>query len=210
MADPTQKPASPVELLSATAREFYRRGWARGGSGNYSALLARRPMRLCITAAGDEIATLDDTNFLELDDDAEIIQGFGRPADETLLHLAIYRHRPKARCILYTQTAPGLLLADRCFVDGGLMLKDFEALKGIEGANSAARVEKIPIVENSADQVALSHVIANVLIDNESSNAVLIRRHGLYVWGETIEQARRHAEIFEFLFELTDRQRGAK
>ncbi|MBX3281052.1 MAG: methylthioribulose 1-phosphate dehydratase [Acidobacteria bacterium] len=210
MAEPTQKPASPVELLSATAREFYRRGWARGGSGNYSVLLARRPMRLAITAAGDEIASLDDTNFLELDDDAEIIQGFGRPSDETLLHLAIYRHRPRARCVLYTQTVPGLLLTDRCFVDGVLMLKDFEALKGIEGANSAARVEKIPIVENSADQVALSHVIANVLLDNDSASAVLIRRHGLYVWGESIEQAKRHAEIFEFLFELTDRQQSAK
>ena len=204
MAEPTQKPASPVELLSATAREFYRRNWARGGSGNYSVLLARRPMRLCITAAGDEIAALDDTNFLELDDDAEIIQGFGRPSDETLLHLAIYRHRPKARCVLYTQTVPGLLAADRCFVDGVVILRDYEALKGVEGANSAARVEK------TADQVALSHVIANVLLDNESTNAVLIRRHGLYVWGETIEQARRHAEIFEFLFELTDRQQGGR
>ncbi|KXK06511.1 MAG: L-ribulose-5-phosphate 4-epimerase [Acidobacteria bacterium OLB17] len=208
MPDPNQKPVSPVELLSATAREFYRRGWARGGSGNYSVLLARKPMRLCITAAGEEIASLDDTNFLEIDDDAEIIQGFGRPSDETIIHLAIYRHRPRARCILYTQTVPGLVLADRSFVDGVIVLKDYEALKGIEG--DASGVERIPIVKNSADQVALSHVIANVLLDNPTANAVLIRRHGLYVWGETIEQARRHAEIFEFMFELTERSKGNK
>ena len=29
----------------------------------------------------------------------------------------------------------------------------------------------------------------------------LLAGHGLYTWGETPEQAKRHVEVFEFLFE---------
>ncbi len=196
---------SPTQELTEAGREFYRRGWGRGASGNYSILLARKPMRLCITAAGNEKGTLDETNFLELDDDAEILQGFGRPSDETLLHLSIYRLRPRARCILYSQTVAGMILSDKHFVDGSIVLQGYETLKGLPGIESHEHIERVPIVENSQDQLALSHVITNVLIENPDINGIYIRRHGLFSWGETVEQARRNIEIFEFLFEVTAR-----
>src|SRR5688572_24672263 len=148
--------SSSTDQLTETGREFYRRGWARAASGNFSVLLARKPLRLCITAAGNEKGTLDDTNFLELDDDAEILQGFGRPSDETLLHLSIYRLRPKARCILYSQTVAGTVLSDKYFVDGSIAMQGFEVLKGLSGVTAYEHTERIPIVENSTDQIALS------------------------------------------------------
>ena len=162
-------------------------------------------MRLCITAAGNEKGTLDETNFLEIDDDAEIVQGFGRPSDETLLHLTIYRLRPKARCILYSQTVWGTVLSDRFFVDGTIVLTGYEALKGLADVTTHDHTEHIPIIENSEDQIALSHVIENVLLENPSIHGIYIRRHGLYAWGETVEATRRHTEIFEFLFEVIGR-----
>ena len=198
-------PASPVTELAETGREFYRRGWARGASGNFSILLARKPLRLCITAAGNEKGTLDDTNFLEIDDDAEILQGFGRPSDETMLHLSIYRRRPKARCILYSQTVWGTMLSDKFYVDGSIAMQGYEVLKGLSGVTSHEHTERIPIVENSQDQIALSHVIENVLLENSSIHGIYIRRHGLYSWGETVEEARRNIEIFEFMFEVLAR-----
>ena len=198
-------PQSPTADLAQTGRDFYRRGWARGASGNFSVLLARRPLRLCITAAGNEKGTLDETNFLELDDDAEILQGFGRPSDETMLHLAIYRLRPKARCILYSQTVWGMMLSDKYFVDGSIAIQGYELLKGLAGVASHDHTERVPIVENSADQIALSHVIENVLLENTDIHSIYIRRHGLYTWAETVEDARRNVEILEFLFELLSR-----
>ncbi|MEO6051504.1 MAG: class II aldolase/adducin family protein [Pyrinomonadaceae bacterium] len=122
---------NPTQELTETGREFYRRGWVCAASGNFSILLARKPLRLCITSAGNEKGTLDETNFLEIDDDAEILQGFGRPSDETLLHLSIYRLRPKARCILYSQTVWGSLLSDKFCVDGSI----FDA--GLRGSKEA-------------------------------------------------------------------------
>jgi len=200
---PNEQPLySPTAELAETGRDFYRRGWARGASGNFSVLLARKPLRLCITAAGNEKGTLDDTNFLELDDDAEILQGFGRPSGETLLHLSIYRQRPKARCILYSQTVAGMLLSDKYFVDGSIGMQGYEVLKGLSGVTTHEHTERIPIVENSPDQIALSHVLENVLLENPLIHGVYIRRHGLYSWGETVEEVRRNIEIFEFLFEV--------
>ena len=204
MANDSQ-PLSPTQELAETGREFYRRGWARGASGNFSILLARKPLRLCITAAGNEKGTLDETNFLELDDDAEILQGFGRPSDETMLHLSIYRLRPRARCILYSQTVWGSILSDRHYVDGSIQMQGHEVLKGLVGVDTHEHTERIPIVENSSDQIALSHVIENVLLENPTIHGIYIRRHGLYAWGETVEEARRNIEIFEFLFEVLGR-----
>lgn len=195
-------PQSPTTELAETGREFYRRGWARGASGNFSILLARKPLRLCITAAGNEKGTLDETNFLELDDDAEILQGFGRPSDETMLHLSIYRLRPRARCILYSQTVWGSILSDKHYVDGSIVMQGHEVLKGLVGVDTHEHTERIPIVENSSDQIALSHVIENVLLENALIHGIYIRRHGLYAWGETVEEARRNIEIFEFFFEV--------
>lgn len=201
----SENPQSPTIELAETGREFYRRGWARGASGNFSILLARKPLRLCITAAGNEKGALDETNFLEIDDDAEILQGFGRPSDETVLHLSIYRLRPKARCILYSQTVWGMMLADKYFVDGSIAMQGYEALKGLSGRTDSSAIERIPIVENAQDQIALSHVIENVLIENPTIHGIYIRRHGLYTWGETVEDARKNVDIFEFMFEVLGR-----
>jgi methylthioribulose-1-phosphate dehydratase len=204
MADNQVRQTAAQELVE-TGREFYERGWARGSGGNFSVLLARKPLRLCITSAGNEKGTLDETNFLELDDDAEIVQGFGRPEDETLLHLSVYRLMPRARCILYSQSVWGNLLSDRFFVDGSITMQGYEALKGLSGVSTHEYSESIPIVENSQDLIALSHVVQNVLLENANLRAIYIRRHGLYAWGETVAETRRIIEIFEFLFEIIER-----
>ncbi|HMT06864.1 MAG TPA: methylthioribulose 1-phosphate dehydratase [Pyrinomonadaceae bacterium] len=196
------KQNSLTEELAIVGRSFHGRGWLRGSSGNFSVLLARKPTRLCITSAGDDIGDLDETNFLELDEDAEILQGFGRPSDGSLLHLAIYRMRPRARCVLYSQSVPGIILTDKNYVDGVLEFSGYEALASLDGIDRFDQSARVPIIDNSKDHVALSHVIANVLSDDISAVGIFIRKHGLYTWGETVKQARTNIEILEFLFEI--------
>lgn len=191
--------------LAEAGREFYRRGWVLGTSGNFSMLLARKPLRICVTASGIEKGNLDETNFLELDDDAEILQGFGKPSAETLLHLTIYRFMPKARSILHTHSVWGTILSDHFFEQGAINIDGYEMLKGLSGVSTHEHHEKVPIIENSQDYIALSHVIENVVRDNDGIHGIYLRRHGLYTWGESVAEARRHVEIFEFLFEVLGR-----
>ena len=192
--------------LAEAGREFYRRGWVLGTSGNFSMLLARRPLRISVTASGIEKGNLDETNFLELDDDAEILQGFGKPSAETLLHLCIYRHVPRARSILHTHSVWGTILSDHFYESGFIEIEGYEMLKGLSGVTTHEHRERVPIVDNSQDYVALSHVIENVLRENPECHGIYLRRHGLYTWGETVADAKRHVEIFEFLFEVLGRQ----
>ena len=205
MSEKTVLPSPSVELAEA-GQEFYRRGWVLGTSGNFSALLARKPLRVCVTASGLEKGKLDETNFLELDDDAEILQGFGKPSAETLSHLTIYRFLPKARSILHTHSVWGTILSDHFFEQGAIRIEGYEMLKGLAGVTTHEHSERVPIVENSQDYVALAHVIENVIRDNPDIHGIYLRRHGLYTWGETVPEAKRHIEIFEFLFEVLGRQ----
>lgn len=196
----------PNEELAEIGREFYRRGWVLGTSGNFSMLLARNPQRVVVTASGLEKGKLDETDFLELDDDAEILQGFGKPSAETLIHLTIYRYLPKARSILHTHSVWGTILSDHFFEQGAINIEGYEMLKGLSGVKTHEHLEKVPIVENSQDYVALSHVIENVIRENDEIHGIYLRRHGLYTWGDSVAEARRHVEIFEFLFEVLGRQ----
>lgn len=97
------------------------------------------------------------------------------------------------------------MLSDKFYVDSWITLQGHEVLKGLFGVTAHEHTERIPIVENSQDQIALSHVLENVLLENPSIHGIYIRRHGLYSWGETVEEVRRNVEIFEFLFEVLAR-----
>lgn len=194
------------EMLAAAGYEFYRRGWVMGTSGNFSAKIADDPLRVCLTASGNDKGALDERHFLEIDDNGDVLQGFGRPSAETMIHLTIYRLRQNVGSILHTHSVWGTILSDVYFENGALEIGGFEMLKGLAGVTTHEHREIVPIVENSQDYLALSHVIDNVLRENPECHGIYLRRHGLYTWGEDIAEARRHIEIFEWLFEVLGRR----
>lgn len=194
-----------AKILTDAGREFYRRGWVFGTSGNFSAKVSADPLQICITASGNDKGNLDETNFLEIDDNADVLQGFGTPSAETLLHLTIYRLKPKTNAVLHTHSVWGTILADAFYADGAIEIEGYEMLKGLSGVKTHKHKEKVPIIENSQDYIAVAHVIENVIRENPSIHGIFLRRHGLYTWGASIAEARRHIEIFEFLFEILGR-----
>lgn len=198
------------ENLSLAGYEFYRRGWVMGTSGNFSAKIADDPLRLCITASGNDKGALDETHFLEIDDNSEVLQGFGRPSAETMIHLTIYRMRKNVGSILHTHSVWGTILSDTFYEEGAIKIEGYEMLKGLAGVKTHEHRELVPIVDNSQDYIALSHVIDNVLRESPKCHGIYLRRHGLYTWGEDVTEARRHIEIFEFLFEVLGRTLSMK
>ena len=44
-----------------------------------------------------------------------------------------------------------------------------------------------------------------MLGQHPEAHGFLLRRHGLYTWGEDVAQAKRHLEIVEFLLEVVGR-----
>ena len=65
--------------------------------------------------------------------------------------------------------------------------------------------EWLPIIENSQDMPALADVVGRMLNEHPTAHGFLLLRHGLYSWGDTLVQAKRHVEILEFLLETMGR-----
>lgn len=88
---------------------------------------------------------------------------------------------------------------------GHIRLVDLEMLKGLEGIRSHTTAIAIPILANSQDMRQLSLAALPHLAN--APYGLLIAGHGLYAWGHSLSQARRHLEILEFLLEQHWRQR---
>jgi methylthioribulose-1-phosphate dehydratase len=191
--------------LAIVGREFHSREWALGTSGNYSTVLRREPLRLLITSSGLDKSALSSKDFLEIDQHATVLKGKGKPSAETFLHLAVVRARD-AGCVLHTHSVWSTLLSERYAAKGGLVISGYEMLKGLEGVKTHQHREWLPIFANDQDIPALAQKVEAELNRDPASHGFLLSGHGLYTWGEDLAQARRHIEIFEFLFEVTGRR----
>ena len=186
--------------LAEIGRKFYSRGWVLGTSGNFSAVVSREPLRLAITSTGLDKGNLAPTQFLEMDADMKIVRGKGRPSAEALLHLAIMRSR-EAGAVLHTHSVWSTVLSSAHAAKGGVALEGYEMLKGLEGVRTHEHREWLPILENSQDMTELAAVVSKTLNEQPAIHGFLLRGHGLYTWGTSLQEAKRHVEILEFLME---------
>ncbi len=203
MSQDGQFPQQEIDELCATARTCYVRGWVPGTSGNFSVRLGER---IFITPTGLDKGTLTPADLLEIDLEGRAISGHGRPSAETSLHTVIYRERIHARAILHVHTVWNTLLSGRFAPIGHVRLTGYELLKGLVGVTTHDHTERVPILENTQVYTELAEHLSNALCVNADAHGVLLSRHGLYTWGDSVAEARRHLEVLEFLFEVEGRQ----
>lgn len=200
--------ATLTQLMAEIGRDFYRRGWVLGTSGNFSAVVSLKPLLLTITPSGADKGALSPGDFLEIDSTGQVMRGQGRPSDETRLHLAVVRLR-NAGAVMHTHSVWSTLLSEVCARDGRLCIEGFEMLKGLAGVRTHEHCETLPVIENSQDMNALVRNLEETLHKYPECHGVLLRRHGLYTWGRDPVEARRHVEILEFLLEVVGRTHRA-
>jgi methylthioribulose-1-phosphate dehydratase len=201
-----------AEQLCAAAHECARRGWVPATAGNFSFREAATG-RIFITASGLDKGAITPDDLLEIDIDCAVLAGVGKPSAETSLHGVIYRRFPDAGAIFHVHTIWNTLLSDRFALSQGgsgtIALEGYELLKAFSGVPTHEHKELVPVLENSQDYVALARELEATLGNYPGSHGVLLRRHGLYTWGESIAGARRHLEALEFLFEVEARRLSA-
>jgi methylthioribulose-1-phosphate dehydratase len=192
--------------LAEIGRSFYQRGWVFGTSGNFSAVVCERPLRLAITPTGLDKGALGAEQFLEIDDAARVVRGNGLPSAETGIHLAIV-HTRGAGAVLHTHSLWSTLLSDLFAADGAVALEGFEMLKGLRDIHTHEHREILPILENCQDISQLAEKVRALLKRDPAVHGFLLRRHGLYTWGQDLAEAKRHVEVLEFLLEILGRSR---
>ena len=194
---------SEAEALCATARWCYARGWAPATSGNFS---VRHGVRVLISPSGLDKGLMTPADLLETDLDGQVADPARKPSAETALHVVIYRDRPGTGAILHVHTIWNTILSGTFAGQGHVSLHGYELLKGLSGVTTHEYEEQVPILENSQDYDALAAELAAALSKFEGAHGVLLSRHGLYTWGKSVAEARRHLEALEFLFEVEGRR----
>jgi methylthioribulose-1-phosphate dehydratase len=190
-----------ADALVDAVRFLFDRGWSPGTGGNFSVVASQDPLRLLITPSGADKGTVTAADLITIDSAADVVCGTGKPSAESLLHVAIVR-KTGAASVLHTHSIWNTVLSRRHAAQGELVISGLEMLKGLAGVRTHEHCEAVPILPNSQDMVALSEQIEHILTHSPACHGILLAGHGLYTWGASVAEARRHVEIFEFLFEV--------
>jgi methylthioribulose-1-phosphate dehydratase len=198
--------AEQVDALCMLAHWAAARGWVPATSGNFS---VRDPAtsHIYISCSGLDKGRMTPADLLELDAKGRrVISGSGKPSAESGLHEVVYRKRPRIHAIAHVHTIWNTLLSARCVDAGRLEITGYELLKALSGVESHAHAERIPVIANTQDYSMLTRELEEALEANPQTHGVLLSAHGLYTWGTSVVEARRHLEALEFLFEVEYRR----
>ena len=154
-----------IRAMKKAAKDLAERGLSSEATGNMS---ARVDDGFLISATGSRFASLSDDDFVlvqEFDFEKEALgKAFGlkTPSSDTPVHYQVYARRPDVRAIIHAHDA---------------------ALAG----EDAARKLKLPITgsELKGGTREAAEAVAGLLA---SGDAVIIKNHGIFVVGKSIEE----------------------
>ncbi len=194
--------AAVVAQLAAIGRFAASRGWVPATSGNFSARVDST--HAAVTRSGVDKGALTAADIAVLGIDDAIPAGMSA---ETPLHLARYRSDARVGAVVHVHTIASTVLSRLDAARGSIWLSGFEMHKSLAGFTTHESVVDLPIIDNAQDTVQLADIIESRLGATPLVPAYLLAGHGLYTWGETMEDARRHLEGLEFLLACTLEER---
>lgn len=120
----------------------------------------------------------------------------------TPLWYVVYQERPSATCVIHTHSMHAQLatLLDPTEESDCFRITHLEMLKGV-GNHAYDDVLEVPIIDNRPSEDQLANQLRAAVRKYPKANAVLVRRHGLYCWGDSWEQAKTQCESFDYLFQ---------
>ena len=194
------------ELLTELLRLFYAKGWVSGTGGGICGPADDGGLLLAPTGVHKErvrtndFFTVDpaDGRILATPDDPSL-----RPSECKSIFAMAARERG-ARSVVHSHALSAVLAADIAIGQSAdhVAIRDLEMLKGIRGVANRD-VHLLPVIRNTPREAELTEQLARVLADPRfaSSFAVVVADHGAYIWGDDVWEAKRHTEVYHFLFE---------
>lgn len=189
----TQLRALIVELC----QQFYGQGWVSGTGGGIS---IKRGDAIYMAPSGVQKERIRPADLFTVDDAGAVLS---RPADPSLklsecapLFLNAYRLRG-AGAVLHSHSIHAML-ATLIFEDA-FRVTHLEMMKGIRGVGFHDVLE-VPIIDNTARECDLADRMAAAIEAYPATQAVLVRRHGVYIWGRDWVEAKTQAECYDYLF----------
>ncbi|GMF45165.1 unnamed protein product [Phytophthora fragariaefolia] len=193
------------ELVCELCRLYYTTEWMTGTGG---AMSLRHGERIYVTPSGVPKELLQPEDLYVLDLDGGILSspkakpGKKAPKLSDCAPLFLNAHKiRKAAVVLHSHGVTCNLAAALCDGKSEFRISHQEMIKGITGHGYADTLV-VPVIDNAPKESALAEPIARTMETYPNTSAVLVRRHGLFVWGDSWEAAKRHAECLHYLFEV--------
>jgi len=191
--------------LIAAGQSLYAQGMVPATSGNFSARLTNGD--IAITVSGRHKGHMLDEDIMRIDAKGHSLDG-RRSSAETALHTQIYNRFPKAMAVLHPHSVNATLLSK---LSGEfLILQDYELLKAFPDVDTHECSVTVPVFDNDQDIDRLANRVDQYMDTEGPVYGYLINGHGFYTWGDSVEDALRHVEAFEFLFECELKMRGVR
>ncbi|KAJ4420038.1 Methylthioribulose-1-phosphate dehydratase [Gnomoniopsis sp. IMI 355080] len=137
-----------------------------------------------------------------------------KPSQCTPLFLSAFT-RKGAKCCIHTHSPYAVLVTLILEQQGQGFDKEFrinniEQIKGFAKGYPHKEVGnlgyhdtlRIPVIENTAHEEDLTEFMEEAMEKYPDAYAVLVRRHGVYVWGNSVEHAKTQCESLDYLFHL--------
>lgn len=193
----------PKRLIVELCRQFYTMGWVSGTGGGMS---IRRDGRVYMAPSGVQKERLDEADLFVLDEAGTILSR--PPGDAALsacapLFFNAFRLRD-AGAVLHSHSIHAMLAT--LVFDRELRVTHLEMMKGIRGVGFHDDLV-VPIIENTAHECDLADSMAEAIRAYPATRAVLVRRHGVYVWGRDWVEAKTQAECYDYLFQAAVRMK---
>ncbi|KAI8817519.1 methylthioribulose-1-phosphate dehydratase [Fimicolochytrium jonesii] len=202
-------PEHPANLIPELCRLFWTLGWVTGTGGG---ITIKEGETIYIAPSGVQKERMEPHHLyvLTLSLPRRVLRspppslGF-KPSQCTPLFANAYDMRGAGACIhTHSQNA---VMATLLYPGKEFVITHQEMIKGIRRGSSKESFRYfdrlvVPIVENTAQEEDLKDRMAKAIADYPETNAVLVRRHGVYVWGENWQKAKSMTECYDYLFEI--------
>ncbi|XP_044211385.1 methylthioribulose-1-phosphate dehydratase isoform X2 [Thunnus albacares] len=197
----------PRVLIPELCRLFYQLGWVTGTGGGIS---LRRGEQIYIAPSGVQKERIQPEDMFVCDVEEKDISC--PPAWKKLkksqctpLFMNAYTMRG-AQAVIHTHSKAAVM-ATLLYPGKEFRITHQEMIKGIRKGTSGTNYRYdetlvVPIIENTPEERDLKDRMALAMEQYPNSCAVLVRRHGVYVWGETWEKAKTMCECYDYLFDI--------
>jgi len=190
-------------LICEFLGRFYDRGWVAGTGGGICTTLPDQTILMAPSGVHKErVAPAD---LFVVDRRGAVVRPPQnrdlRPSECSGIFCAVMERR-NAGSVMHSHALSAVLAADLALDTDRLIIRELEMLKGIRGCRNTD-VHALPVIDNRPYEPELVGQIERVLDapDFAAASCILVRDHGAYLWGADLWEAKRHAEVYHFLFE---------
>ncbi|MDH5301145.1 MAG: methylthioribulose 1-phosphate dehydratase [Gammaproteobacteria bacterium] len=196
------------QALAQVGKQFHQRGWMFGTAGNLSK--RHDEDSFWLTASGKPKGQLDENDFVRVDihsgDMLEQLAEGNKPSAETCIHQVIYQQFSDAGACLHVHTVDAVIATQKFARDGLLRLPALEMIKGFNIWQQNPEID-LPVFDNILEVPRIAEQMCAFYQTNPSQlTAMMIRDHGITVWGRNLQEAYNRVEILEFLMSYLARQ----